>query len=355
VEPPVTPIESVETEIVRVRVGEEADVLPRTPARWVSYVLIGFGLVVLGVFAATTNVRQLGGALRGVRPDLLCLAAGVLLAQVLVKASRWRFMVRRLTGTQVSMRFAMISIVAGVAAGSITPARGFEVAKAMLLRGTHGVRLSLSASAMVVERMLDLLMLIVALLGAALLLPRRVVSSSGILLLLIAAVVVGSALMVAAPARMRGWGAALLRPLPGPESLRKGAAHLLDTFFMSLLLWKQSRTLGVLVALTAVVAVLDLARVCAVFWAIGASLSIPFLAFTYVGAALLGMALLIPGGIGVTEVSQVGLIALLAPGAVPSGIVRSAVLVDRCLSYYLLTLIGAGILIAYHRFGRVFR
>jgi glycosyltransferase 2 family protein len=334
----------------------EADLaLPGPPTRWVSYVLIGFGVAVLAVFAATTNVRQLGGALRGVRADLLGLAVGGLLAQLLVKALRWRFMVRQIAGTQVSLRFATLSVVAGVAAGSITPARGFEVAKAMLLRGTHGVPLSLSTSAMIVERMLDLLMLIVALLLAALLLPRRMVSSSGILLLLIAAVLGGSALVVTAPERMRGWGAALLRALPGPETLRRGAVHLLDTFFTSLLLWKQSRTLGVLLALTAVVAVLDLVRVCAVFWAIGASLSAPFLAFTYIGAALLGMAFLIPGGVGVTEVSQVGLIILLAPGAVPSAVARSAVLVDRFLSYYLLTLIGAGILIAYHRLGRVFR
>jgi len=31
------------------------------------------------------------------------------------------------------------------------------------------------------------------------------------------------------------------------------------------------------------------------------------------------------------------------------------VLLDRFLSYYLLTLIGAGLLIAYHRYRRIFR
>ena len=349
------PTESAGTDVVRVHLGEERDSVPGQPTRWVSYVLIGFGIVVLAVFAATTNVRQLGEAVRGVRSGFLSLAVSALVAQVLVKALRWRFMVRRLTGTRVSLRFASLSIIAGVAAGSITPARGFEVAKAILLRGTHGVRLGLSTSAMIVERMLDLGMLIVALLGAALLLPRHMIASSRLVLLLIGIVIAVATLVAAAPDRVHGWGTVLLRILPGPEHLRMRAVRLLDTFFASLLLWRQTRTLGALLAFTAVVAALDLGRVCAVFWAIGASLSIPFLIFTYVGAALLGMALLIPGGVGVTEVSQVGLIALLAPGAVPSGVVRSAVLVDRFLSYYLLTLIGAGILIAYHRFGRVFR
>jgi uncharacterized protein (TIRG00374 family) len=324
-------------------------------SRWVSYALIGLGLAVLAVFAATTNPRQLGDALHRIRPGLLALAISGVAAQILIKAVRWRFMVRRLTGTRVSMRFATISIVAGVAAGSITPARGFEVAKAMMLRGSHGVGLGLSASAMIVERMLDLLMLIIALLVAALLLPRRMVMASGVVLVMIAAVVTLSALVMVVPERMRAWGGAVLKALPGPERLRTTGVQLLDTFFRSLLLWKQTKTLGILLALTASVATLDLARVYVVFSAMGTALPVPFLAFTYVGAALLGMALLIPGGVGVTEVSQVGLIAFLAPGAVPLVAARSAVLVDRVLSYYLLTLIGAGLLIAYYRFGRVFR
>lgn len=242
-----------------------------------------------------------------------------------------------------------------MAAGSITPGRSFEVAKSIFLKGSHGIRLGLSASAMIVERMLDLVMLITALLVAALLLPRQMVLASGALLTLIALLIGGSILVVAAPLHLRGWGEALLRAVPSPKSVRGRGLRLLDTFFSSILLWRQSRTLGVLLLFTAVAAILDLLRVSLIFWAMGASFSVPFLAFTYIGAALLGMALLIPGGVGVTEVSQVGLIVLLAPGAVPQAVARSAVLADRFLSYYLLTLIGAGLLIAYHRYRHIFR
>ncbi len=323
--------------------------------RWVGYALAGCGVVILGLFAATTDVHQVGAALRGVRPALLALAAAALVLQILVKAVRWRYMVRRLTGTGISTRFAALSIVAGVAAGSIVPARGFEMAKAMLLKGSHGTSLGRSTSAMIAERMLDLLLLIGVLLCAALLLPRRMVMASGVLLATIAALAAGCALVVSAPSRVRDGAAAVLGILPCPSGLRRRAVRLLDTFAASVLLWREGRTLGVLLALSALGAVLDLARVCAVFWGMGAALSAPFLVFTYVGAAMLGMALLVPGGVGVTEVSQVGLIGLLAPGAVPAGIARSAVLADRFLSYYLVTLVGAGVLIAYHRYGRLVR
>ncbi len=324
-------------------------------APWVGYALAGCGVVILVLFAATTNIRELGRALLSVRPGLLALAGAALAVQILVKAFRWRYMIRRLTGTLISMRFATVSIVAGVAAGSIVPARSFEMAKAMLLRGAHGTGLGVSTSAMIVERMLDIVLLIGTLLLAALLLPRRMVTANGALLLTIAALAAGSVLVAVAPLRVRDWAGAVIRRLPGPAGLRRRGLELLETFCASILLWRQGRTLGAVVGLSALGAGLDIVRVCAVFWAMGAALSIPFLAFTYVGASVLGMALLIPGGVGVTEVSQVGLIALLAPGGVPSAVARSAVLVDRFLSYYLLTFIGATLLIAYQRYRHVYR
>jgi len=325
------------------------------PARLVGYVLIAFGVGILVVFAATIDPRQLARALRGARPELLLLAVAAIVVQVAAKAVRWRYMVAQLTGTVISLRFAMISILAGVAAGSVTPARSFEVAKVMLLNGSYGIGLGLSTSAMLVERLLDIVLLVAAFLIAGLLLPRGMVLTSGVLLVMIAGLVVGSVLLAAAPLRVRAWARAVFGWLPMPPGVRERAGRLADTLCESMLVWRRGRTLGALVSLTGLTTALDLARVCLVFWALGAALSPVFVSFTYVGAALLGMALLVPGGIGVTEVSQVGLISLLAPGAMPPVLARSAVLLDRTLSYYLPTVVGALLLIAYHRYRHAFR
>ncbi len=331
--------------------------IPAAPVgpRWVGYLLVAFGLAILVLFAATTDVRQVAHALRGIRPALLGLAVVVLALQILVRGIRWRYMIYRLTGTAVSVRFAAISIVAGIAAGSVVPARTFEMAKAMLLKGSYGTSLGASTSAMIVERALDLLLIVVSLTVAALLLPGRIAIAGRLLPVIIIAIVAGCALVAAAPLRVRGWTAAVLHAIPAPAAVRTYAIRLVDTLFESILLWRQGRTLGVLLPLTGLSTALDLVRVCAVFWGVGVALPVPVLIFTYLGAMMLGMALLIPGGVGVTEVSQVGLIMLLAPQVAPSALIRSAVLADRFLSYYLVLVIGAAFLIAYHRYRHVFR
>lgn len=325
-----------------------------TPSRWVTYALAACGLAILVLFVASTNIRDVGRALGGIRPALLGAAVLGIAAQILVRAVRWRYMIRELTGTAISGRLAAVSIVCGVAAGSLTPGRSFEVAKPLLLRAAHGVRLDLSMSAMIVERILDISLLIAALLAAALLLPRQMVLASAPLLVLIGAVLAGVALLVSVPLRLRDWVTKALLAVPLPEGLRRRGLRLTDTLCTSFLLWRQGHTVGRLLGLSGLIVLLDVTRVSTVLWSLGVPLSAPFIVFTYVGAAILGIALLVPGGVGVTEVSQVGLISLLAPGAVLPAVAKSAVLVDRFLSYYLVTLLGGALLILYHRYQHVF-
>ncbi len=324
------------------------------PARWVSLLLLGAGIAILVAFAATTNYRQIGDALRGIRGSLLALAAAAVGSQILLKAVRWRFMIERLTGTAISWRFGAVSILSGVAAGSVTPGRSFELAKAVMLKGSYDIPLGVSTSAMIVERMLDIVFLVVTFLGCAAFVPTRMVLASRLLALLIAALIGATVLVVVAPARVQTWIGAGVRRLPVPPALRDRALRLLETFFSSLLLLRGRRTLWPLLGMTLVVTALDVTRVFTVFRAMGVPLALAVVAFAYLGAAMLGMALLIPGGVGVTEVSMAGLIALLAPGAVAPALARSAVLVDRFLSYYLLVVIGAGFLVAYHRLRHIF-
>jgi uncharacterized protein (TIRG00374 family) len=328
---------------------------PRTAsARWVSVVLLGAGIAILAAFAATTNFRQIGEALRGTQGSLLGLAVAAVGIQILLKAGRWRFMIERLTGTTISWRFGAISVLSGVAAGSITPGRSFELAKAVMLKGSYDIPMGVSTSAMVVERMLDITFFVLMFLGFAAVVPTRIVLASRLLALLIVALLGATCLVVAAPAQVQAWIDAILRRLPVPPALRERCLRLLGTFFTSLLLLRGRRTLWLLLAATSAVNALDIFRVFTVFQAMTIPLTLPLVAVAYLGAAMLGMALLIPGGVGVTEVSMAGLIALLAPGAVAPDLARSAVLIDRFLSYYLLVVIGAGLLVAYHRLRHIF-
>ena len=189
---------------------------------------------------------------------------------------------------------------------------------------------------------------------AAAFVPSRMVLASRAVVVTIAAIVLLCIVIGAIPQHVSAWTAALLRRMPLPNGLRWRAHRLQEAFFASLLVLRRQHTLGMLVLLTAVIAALDVMRVTTVFRAMDVPLGAALVIFTYLGAAMLGMALLIPGGVGVTEVSMAGLIAFLAPGVVMKDLTRSTVLIDRFFSYYLLVLIGAGLLVAYHRFRRAF-
>jgi len=324
--------------------------VPRRLARWPGYVLAGGGAAILLLFGATTNFHAAAEALRHVRPFLFALAVLAVPAQLAVRAARWRYLARRLTDATITGRFALVSVVCGVAAGSLTPGRSFELAKALMLRDAYGVGLGASVSAMLVERLLDIVAVVAGLLVAAMLLPRQLILANAVLPVLIAVIIAGTALLAGAPDRVRAGAAVLLRVVPA-AGLRDRLQGFIDLLCGSVAVCRRRHILPVLLALTAGGIALDFARVVAVFGALRAGLPPQTVVFTYVGAMMLGMALLVPGGVGVTEVSQAGLIAAVASHAVSGTVARSGVLIDRILSYYSILLIGGILLMAYHRYG----
>lgn len=346
-----TPVESGASAAAAPPVAADA---AGSPNRWLAYALAAGGVVILVVFGATTNLSAAVHALREVRPFTFILAVLAVPAQMAVRAVRWRYMIRRLADTTMSGRFAIVSVLCGIAAGSMSPGRSFELAKAVMLRDAYGVGLGLSVSAMLIERLLDIVALVAGLLVAALLLPRQTILANAALPALIAAILIGTALLVGAPDQVRAGAGVLLRAVP-MGGLRRRALAFVDLLCTSIAISRRRHTIGALLALTALTTALDFTRVVTVFSALGVGLPPQIVVFTYVGAIILGMALLVPGGVGVTEVSQAGLIAVLAPHAIATAVARSAVLIDRIIAYYAVLVVGGLLLVAYHRYHRIIR
>jgi len=98
---------------------------------------------------------------------------------------------------------------------------------------------------------------------------------------------------------------------------------------------------------------LEAARLAAVASAVGVSMSLGAAMLVFSAANLVAVAALIPGGIGVTELTMAAAAALvtgLRPGAPTAAAI---VLLDRLLSYYLIVGIGAVVLAASARGGEV--
>src|SRR3989442_1017139 len=122
---------------------------------WLRVALLVLGLVILAGFVRSVDLAAIVLAVTGADARRLALAVLLLIANVTVKAARWRIMAGMMSQRPLSLSAAETAILAGVAAASLTPGRGLELAKPLLLRASHGVPMASSTAAVVVERLLD--------------------------------------------------------------------------------------------------------------------------------------------------------------------------------------------------------
>lgn len=282
----------------------------------------------------------------------LGVAAVLLASNVLVKALRWRIMVYRLTGSHLDLGSALTAILAGVAAASFTPARSLDLAKPMLLKQRLGVSLATSTGAVLVERYLDGAALIVLLGVSIALLPVARGSQFQPALVAAGILLVAGIAALASPEMVRSVLTRVIRRLPIPTEMRQGSVRLTDALASSISLWRTRRNIWLLLGASVLAAICEAGRLTAVFMAMGEPLGFPGAMLTFSAGNLVAILALIPGGIGVTELSMAGVAALVLRTSVIRGSIVAAVLLDRMLSYYLVTGIGALILVSMSRMTR---
>lgn len=316
--------------------------------RWTRIGFLAAGGILLILLALRVDWAAVARVLSTARPAAVLAAAGFEAVNVTVKGLRWRMLVRRLTGAGPPLSFgrAVQAVLAGVAAASVTPGRAFDLAKPLLLQRSHGTPLAAGVGAAMIERLFDGIALVV-LFGISLLaLPlardprfRPVLIAAGLLL-------AGGLAILIAPRGIRLVGRVGLRLLgwmPGLQSIVQRAGI---EFIEGVASSRASSTLPVLAAFSIGAAVLEAARLAAVANAVGVSMSLGAAMLVFSAANLVAVAALIPGGIGVTELTMAAAAALvtgLRPGA---PMAAAIVLLDRLLSYYLIVGVGAVVLAA---------
>lgn len=312
---------------------------------WIRLAFLALGATVLVLLIAGTDVRELQEAVRGANRTLMAAAFLLLATNVGLKAVRWRFMAAQLAEPPISLWQAVTSVLAGVAAASLAPARGIELAKPLLLRRYRGVALSTSTAAVIVERLLDGVGLIVLFGVSLVLLPagraavfRPVFAAIGVL-------IVGMGLVLVLPSRLSGILTRVISALPLPASVRPRVLSLVEAFFRGMLMWRRHEQLWIAVALSVAATIEEAFRLTLICAAMGTPITVPQAMFTFSLANLVAVLTLIPGGVGVTELSMTGIIRVIAAEG-SSAALTAAVLVDRLLSYYLVVMVGSLVLLA---------
>lgn len=311
-------------------------------ARTLRWVLSGAGLFILVLFISHTDFGTLASAAAGLRWPYVLQAVAFLLLNLALKAFRWQYMVLRATGARVGWTNASTAVLAGVAGASLLPGRAFDAAKPLLLHVSHGVPVSQGLALALVERVLDVAALFVVFFATVNVAPRVFTGPAQATVLLVslplAFGMVAALLFADAWLKpLQRWAARRFKSAPSSPAIDAIAAAA-DTAWRSTRDWVPP-----VVSLLAIFA--EVGRAHAVFHAFGLDLPVAWVAFTFAASVVAGLIALIPGGVGITEMSQASLVALLASDAL-TGPVRGAVLFDRFLSYYLLVVLGGAVLLA---------
>src|SRR2546427_8526391 len=102
--------------------------------RWVRAALLVLGFVILAGFVRSVDLAAIVLAVTGADAGRLALAVLLLIANVTVKAARWRIMAGMMSQRPLSLPAAEKAVLPRGAAAGPTPRRGAGLAEAPLLR-----------------------------------------------------------------------------------------------------------------------------------------------------------------------------------------------------------------------------
>ncbi|MGE0722744.1 MAG: YbhN family protein [Alphaproteobacteria bacterium] len=284
-------------------------------------------LVVTLAVATWSGGRAALANLGRIDPAVLLLALALVSLHILISAARWRFLSRPL-GVAVGWRDSLVVYAAGFPM-MLTPGRIGELVRPLILKQRHGLSLRRALPVAIGDRVLDLAAIVVigfvaALAGAGWPAPAALVAAGLVAALAIAA--------RAGPSRM---AARVVAGLLGRRR-RRLAAKLAEV------LRHVRAVLAIGTFLPALaISIVGWSLEVAAFAAIGAALGLPLgladAGFIFAAAALAGVVLMTPGGVGGSEATMV---ALLHAGGAPLSVAVLATALLRLATLGYAVLVG---------------
>lgn len=304
-----------------------------------------FGLVVYALFALWADFASVKRALADFPLALVPLACGLSFANYLVRFVRWELYRTRL-GIRLDRTTSFLIHLAGLAL-TVSPGKMGEAFKAWLIRRVDGTPIARSAPIVVAERITDLAGFLV-LIGAG-----GLATAPEYAWIFWATLALCAALITAiASARMNVLALSAARKLP----LVRRFVPKLEEALASTRILLEPRALALPIAL----ATLGWSLECLAFWHIASAfveggVPLAFATYTFALSAVAGaVAILFPGGLGVTEAS---LTALLSTRYTTLGLTRdlaqssavAATIVIRLCTLWFAVFLGLLATLAFHR------
>ena len=306
--------------------------------RTVASLLVAAIIVAVAVTRAPINWGDAWNKIRHANALLYLAALIVFYSSFVVRAIRWRLLLRNAGESQPWPGLSGI-IVTSVFVNCVVPAKMGDVYRAYLARAKRHISASKALGTIIAERLVDLCVLMALLLAAGAVVFHR--KAPGVLIPYVVAGTLVCCAGVGVVLTMRaGRGQRLLRLLPEAvfhryESFRVGAVHSLGRF-------------PTLIALTGTVWGMEAARLAFVVFALGDGNLLGPSQFLLVAlaAALLTTVPFLPGGLGLVEFGMVTV--LVAVGGISKEAALSIAILDRSISYGSLVVLGFVVFLLTH-------
>ncbi len=309
------------------------------------YSLLILGILILGVFIHTLQPQELLKTITSLPSPLtlLFLTFAITMIGIFFKAYRWRILIHKITQTKTSLWFSFQAVLAGIAAGSFIPGR-IELARPLLYKNKHNIPITKSLSALIIERAIDLLCFVIFLLIGLIFIPTQNIISLKIVIISLSFIVFCILSAIIFPKYIFNIIQKIMTFVPLPHSFKTRVLNFIEQSIMSFTIFHSKRTILHIALLSFITNALELVRFYFIAAAFGISVTLPILATILSAGILLGVLSAIPGGIGVTEFSSVAILTTLIPATLTTT-AKSAILLDRAISYYTIIILGALFLI----------
>jgi uncharacterized protein (TIRG00374 family) len=284
------------------------------------------GLAVVIVMGLVSDAREVGRDLGAFHWQLLPAILGLTLLNYLLRWLKWEYYLRRLGLGDGVGRLDSGLIFCAELVLSVTPGKLGEVFKSYLLKRVNGVAVSRSAPIVLAERLTDgLAMLLLMALGLTLYPPARPAFVA-----LVAATAVGILVL-----QRRGLFLSLIELLARLPLGDRLAPRLVTVYESTrqLLDWR------VMLVSTAISFVSWGFECVALYYVLvglgveGTALLLLQSTFIFAASTLFGLVSFLPGGLGVSEVSSVGLLVALV-GLAPSAATTATILIRFCTLWF---------------------
>ncbi len=317
-------------------------------------IFLGISLVILAVMLWFVGIDKVIDALKMADLWYILVAIIIQLFTVYLYAIRWD-LINKMANIKVSIKSLFSMVLVGLGVNNITPAGrgGGEPVRAYILSRDKDYPMEETFATVVADRALDtfpfIVLAIITLIAMTfhfdmdpLLLAVMVIAVIAIVALLI--VLVYMCINEKFGIKVQNWIIKLIRRFYKKDSsaletkVKETIKGFQDT--MRLLLSKRD-ILYYALPLSFIIWIFEILRVYVVFLAFGAAISPVVIGEVFIVASLVGMIPLLPGGLGAVD----GIMILFyASAGVSASISAGATVVERLISYWMITILGMCIL-----------